>query len=108
MNLLKKIKQCFDNNQILYTHHAVLEMRDEEFGRIFEQEVYESIRNGEIIEKYSDDKPYPSVLLFGKTSSGRPLHVVCAYDKEENLAIIVTVYQPDPDVWVDNKKRRKQ
>jgi len=25
------------------------------------------------------------------------LHVVCAYSDEDNLAIVITVYQPDPE-----------
>jgi hypothetical protein len=107
MDILKKIKKCFENDEVLYTHHAMLEMRSEDFGRIFEQEVSESITNGEIIEKYPDGKPYPSVLIFGNTSSGRPVHVVCAYNKDENLAIIITVYEPNPEVWIQNKKRRE-
>jgi len=108
MDHLKKIKQCFEKDRVLYTHHAVLEMRNEEFGRILEKEVYEAISSGEIIEDYPDDKPYASVLIFGKTSVGRPLHIVCAYDKEENTTIIITVYEPNPEGWIDNKKRRKK
>jgi len=108
MDLLKRIKKCFDSDQILYTHHAILEMRNEEFGRIVEQEVYEAVLSGEIIENYPDDKPYASVLVFGKTSGGRALHVVCAYDKEEDVTIVITVYEPNPEVWIGNKKRRKR
>ena len=47
--------------------HARHEMRQEEFGPIPDQELYEAICTGEIIETYPDDTPYPSVLLFGTT-----------------------------------------
>lgn len=43
--------------EIFYTHHAIIEMRNEKFGRILEKEVYEVILSGEIIENYPDDKP---------------------------------------------------
>jgi len=82
-------------------------MVNEEFGRILDHEVYEAVSGGEIIGEYPDDKPYPSVLIFGKTMTDRPLHMVCAYSKEENLAIIVTVYHPHRDLWIDYKRRRK-
>jgi len=80
----------------------------EKFGRITDNEVYEAIEKGDIIEKYWNDKPYPSFLILGKTSTGRPLHVVCAYNENDKLAIIVTVYHPDPDLWEEYKRRRKK
>jgi hypothetical protein len=39
-------------------------MQEEEFGLITDQEVYEAVCIGEVIETYPDDTPYPSVLLF--------------------------------------------
>ena len=64
-------------------------MRREEFGSITDQEVYESICNGEIIKSYSDDTPYPSILIFGSTTNDRPLHTVCAYNPEDGQVIVV-------------------
>lgn len=81
-------------------------MENEEFGRIFEKEVYEAVCSGEVIEEYLDDKPYPSVLIYGKTADNRPLHMVCAYDESENLAIVVTVYHPNPKLWIDYRRRK--
>ncbi|MBI4551036.1 MAG: DUF4258 domain-containing protein [Candidatus Latescibacteria bacterium] len=82
-------------------------MREDEFGPITDQEVYETICTGEVIEIYPDDTPYPSVLIFGMTTSNRPLHAVCAYDSQDGRAVIVTVYQPDPDLWEDYRRRKK-
>jgi len=44
-----------------------------------------------IVKEYPDDKPYPSILIFGKTNRERPLHIVCAYDSEEDHTIVITV-----------------
>ena len=56
---------------------------------------------------YPEDEPYPSCLIYGKTSANRPLHVVSAYANDDDTAIIITVYQPDPERWVDFERRRK-
>lgn len=82
-------------------------MRAEEFGPITDQEVYEAICTGEVIETYPDDTPYPCVLIFGTTGANRPLHAVCAYNGEDDQAVIVTVYHPDPDQWEDYRRRKR-
>ncbi len=68
------------------------------------KEVKEAIEDGTIIEEYIDDKPLPSFLISGKTSELRPIHVVVGVDEE--VVAIITVYEPDPDKWIDFKKRR--
>jgi len=37
-----------------------------------------ALLNGEIIEHYPDDEPYPSCLVLGWFESGDPLHIVCS------------------------------
>ena len=61
---------------------------------------------GEVIEQYPDDTPYPSRLVLGWRGS-RPLHVVTADNLGENEVIVVTVYEPDPQQWEADCKRRK-
>lgn len=107
VNLIAKIRQGFESNAVFYTRHAKIEMEIEEFGRIFDYEVYEAVCSGEVIEEYPEDTPYPSVLILGRTSISRPLHIVCAYNKEESLAIVITVYQPDPELWIEYKRRKE-
>lgn len=104
---IEKIRHGFESDTVLYTRHAKIEMETEEFGRIFDNEVYEAVCNGEAIEEYSDDKPYPSALIFGRTAAGRPLHIVCAYNADEDMTIVITVYQPDPELWIDLKRRKR-
>ncbi len=69
--------------------------------------MFEAVLNGEVIKDYSDDKPYPSVLIYGNSTQKKPLHIVCAYSDEDDMAIVVTVYQPNPYLW-DEYRRRKQ
>lgn len=67
MSKLNTIQRCFSGGKVLYTKHARDEMRTEPFGKIREEEVFEAVMTGEIIERYENDKPYPSVLIYGKT-----------------------------------------
>ncbi len=83
-------------------------MRTEELGIIYETEVYQAIKIGKVIEEYLDDEPYPSFLVLGITDNKRPLHIVCAYSSELNLCFVVTVYEPDPKLWINFKLRRRK
>jgi len=104
--MIMKIIECFKTNRVFYTKHARDEMESEEFGEIKDREVFEAISNGKIIEDYPDDEPYQSCLIYGRTSENRPLHIVCSYAIDEELAIIITVYEPDPSRWIDFERRK--
>ena len=60
----------------------------------------------EIIEDYPDDKYSPSCLLLGFTQIGRPLHIVVSLE-DRDLVKVITVYEPDPDKWIDHTRRRR-
>ncbi len=107
MNWPETIRVCFDSNRVLYSGHARREMLREEFGPITDQEVYEAICDREVIETYPDDAPYPSVLIFGVTSSNRPLHAVCAYNSDNRQVVMITVYHPNADYWEDYRRRKR-
>jgi hypothetical protein len=62
------------------------------------------IINGEIIEDYPDDFPYPSSLILGFIS-GAAFHVVLA--KGSNLVKVVTVYRADEEIWLNHRTRKK-
>jgi len=85
----------------IYREHAIQRMFERD---IFEIDVENTIKNGEIIEEYYDDKPYPLFLVLGL--NGKPLHIVFAKNHEENEIIIITTYYPDKDKWSDDYKRR--
>ena len=68
------------------------------------QEVEGAMLSGEIIEEYHDDKYSPSCLIYGKTEVGRDLHIQVSYPPS---VVVITVYEPDPEEWVDFKTRRQ-
>jgi len=85
----------------IYREHAIQRMFERD---IFEEEIKETIKNGEVIEEYLDDKPYPSFLAL--KSFDKPLHVVFARNEEDNEIIIITAYYPDKEKWSDDYKTR--
>lgn len=70
------------------------------------REIRQAVSVGEIIEDYPRDKYGPSCLVFGFTPAGRLLHIQCSYPSRPMIKVI-TVYDPDPDKWIEFKVRRK-
>lgn len=102
---VSKLIDAIHSNRIRITDHA-----DEEAfaDRLKLTEIMRSVLNGEIIEEYPKDKPYPSCLVFGKNENGEPIHSVWAYDEDRKWSVLVTVYKPDPDLWIKYRKRKKK
>ena len=73
---------------------------------ISEWNVYAVANDGEVIERYPDDEPYPSTLLLGWIDS-RPLHILLADNVPEKTVIVVTVYEPDDLRWQPGFERRR-
>lgn len=64
------------------------------------------IANGSVIQEYPDDKPYPSKLILGFIGK-RPIHVVSAYDMVTDTEYVITVYEPDTNLWSEDFTRRR-
>lgn len=88
--------------KITYTGHALRAMVDDDLTLT---EARETALNGETIERYPDDQPYPSRLMLA-WRGGRPIHVVVA-DQSETEKIIVTAYRPEPERWDPTFRQRR-
>ncbi|RLA95838.1 MAG: hypothetical protein DRG32_06065 [Deltaproteobacteria bacterium] len=91
------------SERIIFRVHALQRMFER---RVTEEDIRHVLETGETIERYPDDKPYPSRLVLGWVG-GRPLHVVVADNKEEGTWIVITIYEPDPTLWEEGFRRRK-
>lgn len=89
---------------MVFRPHAIQRMFER---RISQPQVRHVLETGEVIEDYPEDQPYPSRLVLGWHES-RPIHVVAARNDEENETIVITVYEPGPDKWEPDFKRRKR
>ena len=97
------IIEAIQRNRVRITDHADEEA---EADQLTLDEVYFSVLHGEIIEDYPTDRQYPSCLIYGQTFSGDPVHSVWAYNEHNQWAVLITVYRPDPDLWIDWRERR--
>ena len=67
--------------------------------------VIHAIMNGEIIEQYPEDYPYPSGLILGYDVKAKPLHVVAGVSND--AVYLITAYYPSVDKWETDYKTRK-
>ena len=100
---LSALKNAIDKGQYLWRKHALTRLAER---GINQEEALEVIQEGEVIENYPDDSPYPSCLIFKKVYE-RPIHVVVALDSEESFAYIITVYEPSPEEFESDFRTRR-
>ena len=98
--IIDSIKDTILKGEYRYSEHVIKRM----IKRFIERfEVEEAIITGEIIEEYPDDKYSPSCLIYGKTKSGRDLHVQVSLPPK---VVVITTYEPEPSEWIACKIRR--
>jgi len=95
---IEDIRNLCKDETIVSTEHLVSRMRQR---GIKWNDVRKTIKQGEIIEQYPTDYPFPSCLI-----NGENLHIVCSMG-EGNLYII-TAYQPSPEQWEAGGRKRKE
>lgn len=102
---IEEIIDAVQHKRVRITDHADEEAQADTLSF---DEIFFSVIQGEIIEEYSADRPYPSCLIYGNNFEGEAIHSVWAYNSESKWAVPITVYRPDPGLWIDWRKRRKQ
>ncbi|MFQ5676687.1 MAG: DUF4258 domain-containing protein [bacterium] len=98
--LINEIREKIQKGEHRFSDHAVKRMIQRSIER---NEVEEAVLGGEIIEDYPEDKYSPSCLIYGKTEAGRDLHIQASFPPK---VVVVTLYEPDPDEWIDFRIRR--
>ena len=97
------LRSYFENDEVLISDHAAMRFRQR---GLKVKNIRFAVNNGEIIEQYPDDYPFPSCLILGKTIDGKYIHVVMS--DEGKMSRIITAYYPDPNKWDDQLKVRKE
>lgn len=94
------------NSRLKFSTHA----QERRFKRGFTRDdVRRVLGTGEVIDEYPTDNPLPSYLVLGwieDEDERRPVHVVAADDDERDVTYVITVYEPDPDLWTDDFRRK--
>ena len=66
------IRRFCEKEMLRWTSHVLIRLLQR---RINTDDVVNARLNGEIIEQYPTDYPYPSCLVLGMADAERPLHV---------------------------------
>ena len=100
---IETLRKYYIDDAVFVTEHASQRFRQK---GIKAKDVRHAVNNGEIIEQYPDDYPFPSCLIYGKDERGQVIHV-CMSD-EGSASRIITAYYPEPDKWDNNLKIRRK
>jgi Domain of unknown function (DUF4258) len=101
--LIEEIRRKIANDEFEFSKHAVDKLL---LRGIRIQEIREAVASGQLIEDYPDDKYGASCLVAGVTNTNRPIHIQCSYPSG-SLIKIITVYEPDPELWNSNFTQRR-
>ena len=100
--LISWIRQKIRLNEYQVKLHSLIRINERGF---LPREVREALLSGKIIEDYPDDMRGHSCLVWGKTSSGKDLHLVCGIADE--ILWIITIYEPTADKWETPERRKR-
>ena len=90
------------SENIIISLHGQLRLNER---NISVDDVMNAIDNGEIIEQYPDDFPFPSCLILGISVKNEYIHVVVSMNEEK--IYLITAYIPTSDKWEADFKTRK-
>ena len=100
---IDKIKYLVNTGKLRWTNHITVRLLQR---NISQEDIEYALSNGEIIENYEDDYPYPSCLVLGVNKSNEYIHIVCGSNGTELW--LITAYYPDKLEWKDDLKTRKE
>lgn len=98
------IRSAIEGGHIEWQAHALARMLERGISREIVKRV---LLDGEVIEAYPEDKPYPSALFLG-WFHGKPIHVVAAFDDQSEYCFVITAYKPDLEHFASDYKTRRQ
>jgi hypothetical protein len=98
MLIIEDIRRLCADDTIMLTDHLMTRMRQR---HIRLKDIQKTIENGEIIEQYPRDYPFPSCLI-----NGENMHLVCSIG--EGRLYVITAYRPSPEKWDVIGKTRKR
>ncbi|WP_330203279.1 DUF4258 domain-containing protein [Cyanobacterium sp. Dongsha4] len=102
MKSIDEIRLQLRAGQFQFTRHGLRRLVERNISR---SEIIETGENAIIIEDYPDDKYSPSCLVLGITINQRFLHLQVSR-KDADILTIITLYEPDPQDWINYSQRR--
>ncbi len=102
MYTIEKFQELNNVKNILITQHSRIRLAERGISIL---DVVNAISDGEIIEEYEDDYPFPSCLILGKTRN-ISLHICASIN--DGVIYLITAYIPDKERWSDDYRKRKE
>ena len=103
---LRAIITLAQREEIQISAHGYDEMAED---GILAGEVVEGVTDAIVVEDYPEYFKGPCTLVLQQDRSGRPIHVVWGIPRgQRSPAVLVTAYRPDPALWTDDYRRRRQ
>lgn len=99
---IERLRKYFSEDKIFATAHASERFRQRGINI---RDIRKAVNDGEIIEEYPDDYPYPSCLILGENVRGEKIHAVLS--DEGTSSRIITAYFPDVEKWSTDFKIRR-
>lgn len=103
MYTIEDFRKINKSENIVITLHGQLRLNER---NISVDDVMNAIDNGEIIEQYPKDFPFPSCLILGLAVANTYIHVVVSMN--EDKIYLITAYVPSTDTWEPDLKTRKE
>jgi Domain of unknown function (DUF4258) len=102
MKGIAEIQRQLIAGEFEFSRHALKRAVERDISEV---EIRQAGEKAEVIEDYPSDKYSPSGLLLGFTSAGRALHFQVSF-ADSPVTKIITIYEPNPVEWIENRKRR--
>ena len=101
----ERVKSLVKREDVRVSLHGYDELSADE---IAVREVISGVPSAVVVEDYPDYRKGPCVLVLQYDGSGRPIHVVWGIPLgQEEPAVLVTAYRPDPTKWTADYRRRR-
>lgn len=95
--------QALEDGNIVWRKHVLEKMLERGISR---SEVLEVLLTGDTIQRYDEDRPFPSILVLGFPVE-RPIHVVASFDTTSLTVFVITTYEPDLNIFEADFKTKK-
>jgi len=99
---VEDIARYLEETPLHWTDHIQKRLAQRDIRK---NDVKTALKNGEIIEQYPNDYPFPSCLVLGHDAAGRALHVVCGSSGVDLR--LITTYLPNPFEWTEDFRQRR-
>jgi hypothetical protein len=104
-NTLEQIKALVAKGEVRISEHGYDQLAAD---GLLARDLVSSVPGAELLEDYPGFPKGPCVLVLQQSEVGTPVHAVWGIPRgQSSSAVLVAAYQPDPELWSADFRRRK-